>query len=256
MMGAVKKKILCGGKPMTAIVLAGGSSRRMKADKAGLAVGRKTLLEQVLAQVAPYFDEVLVSISPGQKLVPRSYPSLSRSFRQNAPARTPSASMRIVEDGIPGSGPLGGLLSGLKAATNESCAVVACDIPDIDIRLLRSLARAAADAEIAVPVGPAGLHEPLFAVYRKSIVPEIEALLVGGERSILPLYETCRTAIVRFEDPGRIRNLNTREDYEAYLRSIADRPAGKSGGGSGRRQKDSSKKKIRAAQSPARGTRP
>ncbi|MCK7483867.1 MAG: NTP transferase domain-containing protein [Candidatus Moduliflexus flocculans] len=57
----MKRKIRCGGKPMTAIVLAGGRGRRMKADKAGLDVGGRTLLEHVLAQIEPYFDEVLVS---------------------------------------------------------------------------------------------------------------------------------------------------------------------------------------------------
>jgi molybdopterin-guanine dinucleotide biosynthesis protein A len=106
----------------------------------------------------------------------------------------------------------------LKAARTEACAVIACDIPEIDMALLRSLAEAAADAEIAVPLGPSGLYEPLLAVYRKSIVPEVEALLEKGERSLLPLYKTCRTAVVRFDDPGRIRNLNTREDYEDFLR--------------------------------------
>ncbi|MCX6574238.1 MAG: NTP transferase domain-containing protein, partial [Candidatus Aminicenantes bacterium] len=111
-----------------------------------------------------------------------------------------------------------GLLAGLKAARTEACAVIACDIPDVDMALLRSLAEAAADAEIAVPVGPSGLHEPLFAVYRRSIIPEIESLLGRGERSLLPLYKTCRTAVVRFDEPGRIRNLNTREDYEDFLR--------------------------------------
>lgn len=208
MMGPVKKKIRCGGRPMTAVVLAGGRGRRMKADKAGLDVGGRTLLEHVLGQIGPHFDEVLISLSPGQKLAP-----LSRG--------------RVVHDETPGLGPLGGLLAGLKGAAHEACAVVACDIPDIDLALLRSLARAGGDAEIAVPVGPSGLYEPLFAVYRRSIIPEIESLLGRGERSLLPLYETCRTAVVRFDEPGRIRNLNTREDYEDYLRSRARRAAGR-----------------------------
>ena len=69
-MGTVKKKIRCGGRPMTAIVLAGGRGRRMKADKAGLDVGGQTLLEHVLGQIGPHFDEVLVSITPGQTLAP------------------------------------------------------------------------------------------------------------------------------------------------------------------------------------------
>jgi molybdopterin-guanine dinucleotide biosynthesis protein A len=202
MMGAVKKQMRSGGKPMTAVVLAGGRSLRMKADKARLDVGGRTLLEHVLAQVEPLFDEVLVSLSPGQDAPP--LPAASRA--------------RAVHDARPGLGPIGGLLAGLKAARTEACAVIACDIPEIDMALLRSLAEAAADAEIAVPLGPSGLYEPLLAVYRKSIVPEVEALLEKGERSLLPLYKTCRTAVVRFDDPGRIRNLNTREDYEDFLR--------------------------------------
>jgi molybdopterin-guanine dinucleotide biosynthesis protein A len=226
MMGGVKKKIRCGEKPMTAIVLAGGRSRRMKADKARLIVGERTLLEHVVGQIAPYFDEVLISTSPGQELGREIGPKKTGRRVKPSGVAAAAARIRFVEDETPGLGPLGGILSGLKAAANEACAVIACDVPDIDIALLRSLARAAADFEIAVPVGPSGLHEPLFAVYRRSIVPEIESLLVRGERSLLPLYETCRTAIVRFRDAGRIRNLNTREDYEDYLRSLAGRAAG------------------------------
>ena len=203
---------------MTAIVLAGGRGRRMKADKAGLDVGGRTLLEHVLAQIEPCFDEVLVSLSPGQPLATVAGIGALNPLRPDSPSRAPAPRVRMVEDEEPGLGPLGGLLAGLKTATHEACAVVACDIPDIDRALLRSLAEAAADAEIAVPVGPSGLYEPLFAVYRRSIIPAIESLLGRGERSLLPLYETCRTAVVRFDDPGRIRNLNTREDYEDFLR--------------------------------------
>lgn len=191
---------------MTAVVLAGGRGSRMKADKAGLAVAGRTLLEHVLAQLEPYFDEVLVSASPGQRIgtVPASK----------------ETGHRVVVDEMPGLGPLGGILSGLRAAANDACAVVACDIPDIDIFLLRSLARAAAEAEIAVPVDPAERYEPLFAVYKRTVIPAVEALLRSGEKSVLPLYERCRTAVVRIEDGRRLTNLNTRADYLEYLRSL------------------------------------
>src|SRR5512136_2723980 len=66
MMAPMKRGIRCGGRPMTVIVLAGGRGRRMKADKAGLDVGGRTLLEHVLSQVEPLFDEVLISLSPDQ----------------------------------------------------------------------------------------------------------------------------------------------------------------------------------------------
>ncbi len=208
MMGTVKRKIRCGGKPMTVIVLAGGRGRRMKADKTGLAVGDRTLLEHVLSQLEPHFSEILISVSPGQKI----------RF----------AAGRPVEDGTLGQGPLAGILAGLKAAANDASAVVACDIPDINVPLLRSLARAAGGAEIAVPVGPAGHFEPLFAVYRRSAVPAIEELLQAGERSILPLFGRCRTTVLRIEDAAWLRNLNTRKDYESYILSLAPRLAGSS----------------------------
>jgi molybdopterin-guanine dinucleotide biosynthesis protein A len=171
-----------------------------------LAVGEKTLLEHVVGQIAPCFDEVLVSLSRRNKT------ALPKGMRTG---------VAIVTDETPGLGPIGGILAGLKAARNEACAVIACDIPDIDIPLLRRIARAADGFEIAVPTGPSGLHEPLFAVYRRSVAPRIEALLAGGERSVLPLYGRCRTAFVRMDGAAPLRNLNTRGDYEAYLRSIS-----------------------------------
>jgi molybdopterin-guanine dinucleotide biosynthesis protein A len=201
MMGTVTRKIRCAGRPMTAIVLAGGRGRRMMADKAGLDVGGRTLLEHVLAQLSPRFDEILISVSPG------------RSQRIEG----------VVEDEAPDLGPLGGIMAGLKAAANDACAVIACDIPDIDLPLLRSLARAAAAADIAVPVDPMGRREPLFAIYRRSVVPAIDALLRSGERSVLPLFGQCRTAAVDTGDGRRLRNLNTRGDYESYLIALAGR---------------------------------
>jgi molybdopterin-guanine dinucleotide biosynthesis protein A len=209
---------------MTVIVLAGGRGRRMRADKAGLAVGGTTLLGHVLDQVAPRFDEVLVSAAPGQELPPLPCPPGPGTSRAGGPSR----GWRVVFDTRPGLGPIGGLLAGLRAARNEACAVVACDIPEIDLPLLRALAQAASRSQIAVPVGPRGRYEPLFAVYRRSVIPEIESLLRSGERSLLPLFGSCRTALVPFAEAGRVPNLNTLEDYEAYLRSVGGRLAAES----------------------------
>jgi len=205
---------------MTAIVLAGGRGRRMNADKTRLDVGGKTLLEHILAQVEPYFDEILISISPGQDPRPLLSARSSRPRRPASPSRSAASPIRVVTDEIPRLGPIGGLLAGLKAAKNDACLVVACDIPEVPAPLLRSLARAAGDAEIAVAVDPAGHYEPLFAVYRRSIIPAIDSLLKTGELSLLPLYNSCRTAVVRLDDKRRLRNLNTRADFESYIRSI------------------------------------
>lgn len=202
----------------------------MRTDKAKLAVKGRTLLEHVLVQIEPFFEETLISVSPGQKAAAaragtaplragKGGPSMQGSIAGLLP-RGGGRRFRVVEDEVPGLGPLGGILSGLRAAANGACAVVACDIAETPVPLLRSLARAAQGAEIAVPVDTDGRYEPLFAVYKRAVIPEIEALLRSGERSILPLFERCRTAVVRLEAGQRLTNLNTRADYRDYLKSL------------------------------------
>ena len=184
----------------------------MRTDKARLPLPGGTLVERVLAQVDDLFDEVLISVSRAQ----------AGAF----PGR------RTVVDGIAGLGPIAGILAGLKAARNETCAVLACDIPEIDSRLLRTLVRKAEGHDVAVPVTAEGLLEPLFAVYMKGLVPLIEGSIRAGELSLLPLIEVARTLKVKMGKRNRLRNLNTPEDYEAYLSSlpasaVTDRPSGK-----------------------------
>jgi molybdopterin-guanine dinucleotide biosynthesis protein A len=249
MMTDMNGRIRCGGKPMTVIVLAGGRGRRMNADKARLPVPGGTLLEHVLRQVVPLFDEALLSISPGQEIDLGETDGAKASGRgrrragSDASARTAKKDqgprLRIVRDEAPGQGPMAGILAGLKAAHNNTCAVVACDIPDVDAALLRRLALAAAEAEIAVPVTLKGDFEPLFAIYRESVVPKIERLLRAGERSLIPLFGLCRTARLPLGGPDRLRNLNTRRDYEDYLRSLRREEGNSqaiSGGRTGRRR--------------------
>jgi molybdopterin-guanine dinucleotide biosynthesis protein A len=131
---------------------------------------------------------------------------------------------RTVEDAAPGQGPMAGILAGLKAAKNDLCTVLACDIPDVDAGFLRWLVAKARGFEIVVPVSSDGLFEPLFAVYRRSVIPKIEALVLARDFSILALFERCRTRKVMLKDSGWLRNLNTPEDYKKYLRELRKGP--------------------------------
>lgn len=187
----------------------------MRTDKARLPLPGGTLVERVLAQVDELFDEVLISVSRAQA---EAFPGL-----------------RTIVDGVSGLGPIAGISAGLKAARNETCAVLACDIPEVDTKLLRSLVRRVEGHDIAVPVTPEGLLEPLFAVYTKGLVPLIEGSIRAGEYSLLPLIETARTLKVKMGNRNRLRNLNTPEDYEAYLRSLEEGPVTARPSGKGRR---------------------
>ena len=193
-----------GRKGASLIILAGGKGRRMGFDKASLTLPGGPLIRRVLRQVEGMFDEVLISVSRGQAV------------------DTPGC--RTVEDAAPGQGPLAGILAGLKAAKNEVCAVLACDIPDIDVSFLAGLIAKTQGFDIVVPISSGGFFEPLFAVYRRSVIPEIEVLVQAGDFSILTLFDRCRTRKVRLKDSGWLRNLNTPEDYKKYLRELRRGP--------------------------------
>jgi molybdopterin-guanine dinucleotide biosynthesis protein A len=196
----------CDGKPVSLVVLAGGDSRRMKKAKVFLPAPDRPLIERILTQVEGRFDEILISVSKGRTL--------------------PGLPQVQVEDEFAGRGPIEGVRRGVRAARHEAVAVIACDIPDINLEFLARLIRAAEDHKIAVPVTAAGDFEPLFAVYKKSVLPAVERLVAAGTNGLIPLFSLCRTRTVPIDDPSWLKNLNTPEDYARYIRSLKTRRKG------------------------------
>jgi len=182
---------------MTLAVLAGGKSRRMGRDKAFLPVGAATLIEETVRPLEKHFDEVLVAISKGQSVPPLPW--------------------RTVEDDVAGQGPLRGILTGLRNARHDACFVLACDAPGLSASVVSKIVSAVSGVDIAVAVTDGGLKEPLLGVYRKSIIPEIEALLASGERSILPLFVRVKTREVVLESFEIPANVNTPAEYRAFV---------------------------------------
>lgn len=183
---------------MTLIVLCGGASRRMKADKALLMVGGTPLIERVIGRLGPFFDEVLLSVRQAGDF--------------------DSLPWRRAVDGKPDLGPMEGIRSALSVSHTEHNAVVACDMPDVTIDLLRKMAGRALDFDIVVPRCPDGRLEPLFAYYSRSCLPAMTELLQSGERSLLPLFERMRTFYTVLEDCSSLLSLNTPRDYKEYLK--------------------------------------
>ncbi len=194
----MKDLFFCNDQPLSLVVLAGGSSRRMQWDKALLQAPEGTIVEFIIKQLEDHFDEVLISISNREKF----------AFLKQT----------LIVDEIPGAGPMMGIKTALQATTNEKSFVIACDIPDIELPFLQILIREAEHSDITLPISPGGRKEPLFAVYAKKVLPEMDKLLNEGVLSLLPLFERCNVGYVPMEENSWFKNLNTRKDYEDFLR--------------------------------------
>jgi molybdenum cofactor guanylyltransferase len=190
----------------TAIVLAGGRSRRIGRPKAFLEIGGRPLIDRVLDALSGAFSEVLIV----------------------APDFTPFTHLgaRLVADTHPGLGALGGVYTGLAAAGHPRAIVVGCDMPFLSPALLAHLVARAGGRTAAVPRAADGRH-PLHAAYTKDALPVLERAI--AERSLKLLDAVARLdaleigeAEMRRFDPELLSlfNVNRPEDLDR-ARAIA-----------------------------------
>ena len=101
--------------------------------------------------------------------------------------------------------------------------VTSCDVPLLVPAFVEHMLGLLGDDDIAV-MEIDGFTHPLSAVYRRSVLPQVESLLAQDRLRPVFLFDAVRTRRVspdemRVADPDlrTLRNLNTREDYEAAL---------------------------------------
>lgn len=200
----------------TGVVLAGGASSRMGQNKARLMIGGEPLLSRVVGRLRLAFSDVLV-IGPPEfaVLIPET---------------------RIVQDTLPGLGPLGGLEAALTTITSSRAFVVACDMPFVSPPLARAMAhRAAALADVEVVVLRTGRGlEPLHAVYSRACLPLVRSRLHAegaSARSLVGLLEHVRVAEMEPDDVARYDpnglsacNANSPEDWAHVVHVARELP--------------------------------
>jgi molybdopterin-guanine dinucleotide biosynthesis protein A len=185
-------------EPVGAVVLAGGQSSRMGTDKAFLHVAGEPQAARLCRALALHVDEVMLSVPRGGK-----------------PGLPP---VRTIPDRASGKGPLMALYSCLLETPYRVNFFVACDIPHIEVPLLRLLLSHCQEYDAVVPSFQDGRCEPLYAVYSKDALVHLPDLLAGERLSLRGLLARCRTRVVPCTDSGWYANLNTRPEYEDYVR--------------------------------------
>jgi molybdopterin-guanine dinucleotide biosynthesis protein A len=210
----------------SAVVLAGGRSRRMGRPKALLDLGGEPLVRRVARLALAPCDELVV-VAPA---------AAGRSGSELAALEAAVAGLaaRIAHDAAPDLGPVAGLAAGLAAARGEHALVVACDSPFLAPRLLAGLldlARAEADADVVI-ARTAGGFEPMVAVYRTAtMAPHYARQLADGELRPTARFSALRVRTVAGEellafDPtgDSFLGVNSPADYDAARSRLAGRP--------------------------------
>ena len=189
----------------TAIILAGGKSSRFGTDKTLLKINDELIIGSIINKCKNLFSEIIVV--------------------SNQPNKFGIPGVKEVSDIYSGYGPLGGIHAGLLASDWQVCFVSACDMPLFYLPLAEYFLSEADGYDIVVPRESDGHLQPLFAVYNKSVLPQVEKLLLENKSSVLNLYKMANVRYIDEPDwKKKIKenddvffNINYTEDYERFL---------------------------------------
>ncbi len=163
------------------VVLAGGKSTRMGADKAQVKVDGRRLIDRLWNSLPPNCPRV--AVAPQNLGVP------------------------TVSESPPFGGPVAGIAAGLRKLDTEWVAVLAVDAPG-SAMLLPRLAEGIGGADCAVVVNAEGFDEPLCALWRRASL--LTAIARTGDRDV-PAGALLRVArqVVRVPGTGAERDFDT-----------------------------------------------
>lgn len=187
---------------MAIAIQAGGESSRMGQNKALMPFLGEPLISRVVRRLRPLADELLVTT--------------------NSPAEFAFLNLPLAGDLYPGMGSLGGLYTALACIQNDIAAVVACDLPFVNARLLAAQRDLLLESgcDLVIPRSPDGL-EPMHCVYRRKICQQaVLAALEQGQRKVTAWFDRVNVRVMGSEeisayDPEfrSFINLNTPGDF-------------------------------------------
>ena len=194
------------------IILAGGLSTRMGSDKTRLPWGSTTLLGEMLRKaVLTECGEILVSINRDLEESELHIIEEARSFGRD---------IQLVPDTVSMKGPLSGLEATFTVGTRDAYIVVSADMPWFDFHWLPSWEvhiDSFLQGELLAMVPYVGLqeYEPLAAIYKRSVLTQVQEALEGEDVSMHGVLDKIPFMDMdMIEEAELYQNVNTRLSYK------------------------------------------
>lgn len=177
-------------QPALAVFAGGRASRMGGLDKAALMLHGKPLIAYLAASFSDFSEKLYMSGT--QPYAPEGFAAITDIYHD--------------------IGPLGALHAALLSAKADTVFVVACDMPLLNHAVFDLLWKNLLSGSQAILAStPKGL-EPLCAIYRKSCLPAIEAMIAKKEYSIRRLGDYLPVQTLMMPDTQIFFNVNTPEE--------------------------------------------
>lgn len=162
------------------VILAGGASRRMGADKRTLILAGRPLIARVADRLAPQVSRLAVALDR------QTAARLDDGDATDLAAAIPPGSTVLRDAENTREGPLAGLLAGLRWAADQGAPrllTVPVDTPLLPADTAVRLAAATGDAEIAVAESGGRTHHTV-ALVPTVLAADLTAFLAGDDRRV------------------------------------------------------------------------
>lgn len=204
------------------IILAGGLSTRMGQPKALLPwINGESLISHALRKgLDADIQDILISIGDDEQLGLAIQTHIIDTLSNDEKNK-----VSIVRDSVGRCGPLGGLYSTLAVGTSSAYAVMAVDMPFMEMDLYYDWLYQVEhnDWNVIVPYSESGKSEPMAGIYRPYIASLIQSILVGENVSLHHALDVIGhvESIDATDFSWELSNINRFEDYQ-WARALAE----------------------------------
>ncbi len=193
----------------SAVILAGGFSRRFGSDKGSVLLAGKPLIYHVLERVSNIVDEIVVVVS-------------SKDQKEKLEIILEEKAILVI-DKTKSQSPLVGAMTGFETAKGEVSLLLPCDTPLVSTPIVQFLLDMCTGRSAAIPRWPSGYIEPLQAAYHtKSALTAAKTALEQGNMNMRSMIDNLRrvryvsTMVLEQIEPKLLTffNINTPQDLK------------------------------------------
>jgi len=193
------------GISISGVILAGGDSKRFGGiTKSNIVVGGASIISGIINIIRDLFDEIIIVTNNPEEFV--DY-----------------AQYLIVRDQFLKAGPLGGVHAALRSASYEAIFAFAGDMPFLKKEFIEEQISIFINEDYDILVPKIGRNiEPLHAIYRKTLLGDIEKFLTENKnRSLRDFIFEMKTGYFLIQESDESKkaftNINSPEDIARII---------------------------------------
>ncbi|MEB2783225.1 molybdenum cofactor guanylyltransferase [Algoriphagus persicinus] len=179
---------------IAAYILCGGKSVRMQTEKGLVLYRGKPFIRWIIEAIMPITSNIILVTSNGDYSL---------------------VGLPMIEDVYADKGPVGGIYTALKHSKTERNLILSCDIPKINVELLRMLTMESEEKESLVTFLSDGKNDyPLIGVYRKESLETFADAIAANKLKLCSLVNMISHDKIKINSTQKslVQNINSKAE--------------------------------------------